>query len=128
MVGRRLKLTESQEFPVKKVTENPILTNYFVIFYCLYEVDQLCFISLKSSLFHMKITLSATKSLYQDRGPCYLPFPFFSYTYTPHFCWEIKICCDQCFPQQIRPLFNDHRPFFNDIHYKIILVSRLLSI
>ena len=77
MVGRRLKLTESQEFPVKKVTENPILTNHFVIFYCLYEVDQLCFISLKSSLFHMKITLSATKSLHQDCGPRYLPFPFF---------------------------------------------------
>ena len=30
----RLKLIESQELPTKKVTENPILTNCFIVFYC----------------------------------------------------------------------------------------------
>ena len=36
-VGHQLKLNESQELPTKKVTENPILTNRFIIFYCSYE-------------------------------------------------------------------------------------------
>ena len=27
----------------------------------------------------------------------------FSNTYTLLFCWKIKNCCNQCFPQQIRP-------------------------
>ena len=35
-VGHQLKLNKSQELPIKKVTENPILTNRF-IFYCSYE-------------------------------------------------------------------------------------------
>ena len=68
------------------------------------------------------------KKLASRSWPMLFTLFFFSYTYTPLFCWEIKSCCGHCFPQQIRPLFNDHRPFFNDIHYKIILVSRLLSI
>ena len=38
MVGLRLKPTESsREWPTKKVTENPILTNHFIIFYHLNE-------------------------------------------------------------------------------------------
>ena len=51
----------------------------------------------------MKITASVTKSLHQDRGPCYLHIPIFSYTYTLFFCWKIKSCHDCYFPQQIRP-------------------------
>ena len=54
------------------------------------------------SLFHMEISASATKSSHQDCRPCYLPLPFFSYTYTLLFCWKIKSCCDHIFPQQIR--------------------------
>ena len=54
-----------------------------------------------SSLFHMKITASVTNSSHQDRGPCYLHSPIFSYTFI--LCWKIKSCCDSCFPQQIRP-------------------------
>ena len=53
------------------------------------------------SLFHMKITASVTKSSDQDRGPCYLRLPNFSYTYTLLF-WKIKSRCGHCFPQQVR--------------------------
>ena len=35
-----------------------------------------------STLFHMKITVSVTKSLDQDLGPCYLHLTIFSYLYT----------------------------------------------
>ena len=69
------------------------------------------------SLFHMKITASVTNSLYQDCGLCYLQLPIFSYTYTLLFRLKTKSCCDCCFPQQIR-----HRPLFNDIYYKNILM------
>ena len=31
----------------------------------------------KTSLFHMKITVSVTKTLHQDCGPCYLHLPIF---------------------------------------------------
>ena len=31
----------------------------------------------KTSLFHMKITASVTKTLHQDCGPCYLHLPIF---------------------------------------------------
>ena len=27
----------------------------------------------------------------------------FSYTYTLLFCWKTRSCCDNCFPQEIRP-------------------------
>ena len=37
MFVRRLKPTESRELPTKKVTENPILTDHFIIFYRSYE-------------------------------------------------------------------------------------------
>ena len=48
-IGCWLKPTESQELLTKKVTENPILTDRFIIFYgaCL-KIDQLCFVSLKN--------------------------------------------------------------------------------
>ena len=36
-VGHWLKPTKSWDLPNKKVTENPILTNYFIIFYPSYE-------------------------------------------------------------------------------------------
>ena len=57
-----------------------------------------------NSLFHhMKITLSVTKSSNQDRGLCAIyTHLFLSYTSTLLFCWEIKSCCDGCFPQQNR--------------------------
>ena len=42
---------------------------------------------------------SATKSLHQDRSPCYLQLPIFSYTYTLFFCWKIKSFCDRSFLQ-----------------------------
>ena len=75
------------------------------------------------SLFHMEISASATKSSHQDCRPCYLPLPFFSYTYTLLFCWKIKSCCDHIFPQQIRA-----QTFVQwYIYYKNILVWRLLS-
>ena len=54
------------------------------------------------SLFHMKITASVAKSLYQVQGRCYLHFPiFFLYMHSLFF-WKIKICSDRCFHQQIR--------------------------
>ena len=37
MVGHQLKLIKNPELPTKKVTENSIFTNHFVIFYCLHE-------------------------------------------------------------------------------------------
>ena len=57
-----------------------------------------------NSLFHhMKITLSVTKSSNQDHGLCAIyTHLFLSYTSTLLFCWEIKSCCDGCFPQQNR--------------------------
>ena len=60
-----------------------------------------CFTS-SCSLFHMKIFASVTKRLHEDCGPCYLHLTIFSYTQALLFCWKIKICCDCCFPQQIR--------------------------
>lgn len=36
-VDRRLKPIKSRELLIKKVIENPILTDRFIIFYCLYE-------------------------------------------------------------------------------------------
>ena len=45
---------------------------------------------LNSSLFHMKSTVSVTRSWHQDRGPCYLHAPiFFFYIHSP-FLLEIK--------------------------------------
>ena len=32
-VGRQLKSTDGRELPIKKVTENPTLTDRFIIFY-----------------------------------------------------------------------------------------------
>ena len=55
-----------------------------------------------SSLFHMKITVSVTKSSHEDSGLCYLCLQFFLYTHSPPVL-EIKSCFDCCFPQQIRP-------------------------
>ena len=63
--------------------------------YCLYLVY---------SLFHMKITVSVTKSSHQDCGLCYLNLPiFFLYIHYLLFCGKIKSCCDHCFTQQINP-------------------------
>ena len=47
-VSHWLKPTESQELPTKKVLENPMITNHFIIFYCSMKIDWLCFLSLKS--------------------------------------------------------------------------------
>ena len=74
-----------------------------------------------TSLFHMKITESVTKSLHQDFGPCYLHWPIFSYTYILLFRYKICNCCDYCFLHQIRLLFNY-------IYYKTLLVWGLVSI
>ena len=41
--------------------------------------DILSIAATSSILFHMKITVSVTKSLHQDRGPCYIHLPIFSY-------------------------------------------------
>ena len=39
------------------------------------------------SLFHMKTTVSVTKSSHQDCGPCTIyTYLFLSFTYTLHFC------------------------------------------
>ena len=46
--------------------------------------------------FHLKITVSVTKSLHQDCGPCYLHLPVFSYTYRFLFYCQIKGCYDHC--------------------------------
>ena len=51
-----------------------------------------------SSLFQRKITASVTKSLYQDRGPCYLHLHiFFLYIHST------LLLENKNFPQQIRP-------------------------
>ena len=42
-VSRRLKPTKSQELPIKKVAENPISTDHFIIFYRLYEDSSVMF-------------------------------------------------------------------------------------
>ena len=36
-VGRRLKPTKSQDLPTNKTSENPIIADRFVVFYCSYE-------------------------------------------------------------------------------------------
>ena len=53
-VGPRLIPVESWELPTKNVTENPILTDRFIIFYCSYEdwlVMFYCFKELQVFLF-----------------------------------------------------------------------------
>ena len=45
------------------------------------------------SLFHMKIIASVTKSSHQNRGPCYLQLPIFSYTYSPVLLQNKKFLC-----------------------------------
>ena len=46
------------------------------------------------SLFHMKITVSATKSSHQDHGPCYLHLPiFFLYIHSPVLLQNKKFLC-----------------------------------
>ena len=53
----------------------------------------------------MKITASVTKSLYQDRGLCYLHLPiFFLYMHSPVQVQKKKGCCDHCFLQRIGPI------------------------
>ena len=42
-VGRQLKPIKSWELPNKKITENHILTDRFINFYCLYEEWQIMF-------------------------------------------------------------------------------------
>ena len=66
-----------------------------------------CLVKFCISLFHMKITASVTKSSHQDRGPCYLHLPFFSYTCTYLF-WKIRSYRDLCFPQQVRSQTTVH--------------------
>ena len=54
------------------------------------------------NLFHIKVTASDKKSSHQDRDPCYLHLPIFSYIYTLLSRWK-KSCSVCCFHQQIRP-------------------------
>ena len=54
-----------------------------------------------TSLFHMKITASITKSLHQDSGPRYLHFPILFLIHSL-LLLENKSCCHHCFPQQIK--------------------------
>ena len=61
-------------------------------------------LALTSSVFHMKITASGTKSSHQNCGLSYLHLPIFSYTYTLQLCWEVKKCFNGCFLLQIRPM------------------------
>ena len=65
-----------------------------------------------SSLVHMKITASVTKSLHQVCGLHILLF-----------CWKIKSCCDYISLSKL-----DHKPLFNNIYYEIILVWGLVSL
>ena len=59
------------------------------------------------SLFHMNITASVSyKKLASRSSPCFYTYLFSSDTCTLLFCWKIKSCCDHCFSQQIKPLFN----------------------
>ena len=56
------------------------------------------------SLFHMKVTASITKSLHQDCDPCHLfTLTYFFLIHGLFSSAGIKICCNCCFPQQIRP-------------------------
>ena len=90
-----------------------ILIRCCTLFYC------------NNTLFHMKITVSVTKSLHQNHGLCYLHLTsFFSFTYTLLFCNKIKICCDWCFPQQIIPKTMIQLY----IYYENILVWGLVSL
>ena len=70
-----------------------------------------------SSLSHMKITISVTKSLHQDRGPYYSHLPIFSYAYTLLFYCGKKVNVVAVFLSEL-----DHKPLFNDIYYETILV------
>ena len=70
----------------------------------LFDIHRSYLLDVKSiNVFHIKITMSVTRNLHQDCDPCYLHLPIFSYTYTLLFCCKTKSCCNQCFPQQIRP-------------------------
>ena len=63
---------------------------------------------MQHSLLHMKTTVSVTKSLHQDHDPCYLHLAiYFLYIQSPILLENKKCYYDCCFPQQIRPLFND---------------------
>ena len=70
-----------------------------------------------ASLFHMKTTVSVTKSRHEDRGPCYLHLQIFSYTYTLLLGWKIKVDLIAVFFSKL-----NKRPLFNDIYCKTILV------
>ena len=51
----------------------------------------------------MKITAIDRKSSHHDRGSCFLHLPFFLLQTHFSFAAKEKLCCDHCFPQQIRP-------------------------
>ena len=71
----------------------------------------------KVSLFHLKITVSFTKSSHQDHGPCYLHLPsFFLNMHTPlllenkKFLWSL-----------FSSVKLDHRSLLIDIYYEIYI-------
>ena len=50
----------------------------------------------------MEITVSVTKSSYQNRGRYYLRLTYFFFTMNSPFLVQDRKFCDRCFPQQIR--------------------------
>ena len=92
---------------------------------CIFNLLEKCFLLLLFilSLSHMKITASVTKSLHQDRCPCYLHSPiFFLYVHCPLLLENKKIFVITVFLSKL-----DHRPLFN-IYFEIIVVWGLASL
>ena len=68
------------------------------------------------SFFHMKITVSVTKSLYQVCGLSYLHLPiFFLYINSP-------LLLEKAVVIAVFLSRMDHRPLFNDVYYESTLV------
>ena len=67
----------------------------------------------------MKITLSVTKSSHQDRGICFFFLHltiFFLYIHSPFSAGKLKVVVGVILSKL------EHRPLFNNIYYRTILV------
>ena len=64
------------------------------------NINKTCNINHNNSFFSIWKSLGV---LQKACGLCYYTYLSFSYTYNLLFCCKIKIYCDHCFPQQIRP-------------------------
>ena len=82
-------------------------------------------IYLGTSLFHKEITVSVTKSSYQNRGRYYLRLTYFFFIMISPFLVQDKkkVVVIAVFPNKL-----EHRPIFNQVYCKTILIWGSISI